>query len=69
MCRDLVRETVDRLSELAIQKGEYAYYPQGSFEPHASVDKNAEVPLARIHRGRRLVSILKWPEGAPLNLG
>ena len=26
-------------------------------------------PLARIHRGGRLVSILKWPEGAPLNLG
>ena len=45
MWRDLVRKTVDRLSELAIQKEEYAYYPQGSFEPHASVQKNAEVPV------------------------
>lgn len=43
--KDLVQRTVDRLSELAIHKEGFSYYPEGSFEPNAKVDQNAEVPL------------------------
>ena len=45
MWKDLVKGVTDRLSELAINKGAYDYYPEGSFEPNAKVDENAEVPV------------------------
>ena len=45
MWTDLVKGVVDRLADLAIDKGDFAYYPEGSFEPNATVDRNAVVPL------------------------
>jgi hypothetical protein len=46
---DAMRKMVDRMAELAIEREDYAYYPQLVYEPGASYDKTspaAEVPTA-----------------------
>ena len=38
------QRVVDRLTTLAIHKDSFSYYVEGSFEPNATVDKNAKIP-------------------------
>jgi hypothetical protein len=39
---------IQRLSELAIDRGDYCYFPAGSFEPNAKVDPNSPAPLGSL---------------------
>ena len=42
--KTIARKVVDRLTTLAIHKDSFSYYVEGSFEPNATVDKNAKIP-------------------------
>ncbi len=39
---------IGRLSELAIDRGDFAYFAAGSFEPNAKVDPNSPIPLGSL---------------------
>ena len=43
--REMAERTVDGLVRLAIDKGEYAYFAEGSFEPNAAVSPDAKMPI------------------------
>ena len=42
--KELIERMIDRLNELAVHKDDYAYFPQGYFEPNARVAPDAEMP-------------------------
>ena len=54
MWLDLIKAQVDRAIELAVDKGDYAYFPPGNFEPNAKVDKAAPMPVQLNETGSRV---------------
>jgi hypothetical protein len=40
-----IEKVIRRLSDVAITKDDYCYFPAGSFEPNAKVDVQAEIPV------------------------
>lgn len=48
MWRTTIEKMIGRLNELAVDKGDYAYYVAGSFEPQAKVDKSSPMPLGSL---------------------
>lgn len=47
--KNAIIRMVDRLNELAIDKGDWAYLPEGSFEPNAKVDRSVAEPPVGIY--------------------
>ena len=50
MWKQTMRRMIQRLSDLAIRREDYCYYPAGSFEPNARLNPQAEIPI-REHFG------------------
>ncbi|RKZ71850.1 MAG: hypothetical protein DRQ57_18130 [Gammaproteobacteria bacterium] len=46
--KELIERMVDRLNEVAIHKDDYAYFPNGYFEPNAKVAPDAELPTGLV---------------------
>ena len=44
MWKAAIEKMIERLSDLAITRDDYCYFPAGSFEPNAKVDSQAEMP-------------------------
>jgi hypothetical protein len=45
MWKAIADKMIQRLAELAIQRGDYAYFAAGSFEPGTKIDPNTPMPL------------------------
>jgi len=43
MWRATIEKMIQRFSELAVDRGDYCYFPAGSFEPNAKIDLHAEM--------------------------
>gem|GEM_PF-391162 len=48
MWKELIERMIDRLGELAIHKDNYAYFPNGYFEPNAKVSPDAQLPTGLV---------------------
>lgn len=48
MWKATIEKMIQRLSALAIDRGDYAYFVAGSFEPNAKVDPNSAMPLGSL---------------------
>jgi hypothetical protein len=48
MWQEIIEKMVDRLKELAIDKGDFAYFPKGAFAPNAATSKDAPMPVLDI---------------------
>ena len=42
--KETIERMIQRLSQLAVDKGDYCYFPAGLFEPNAKVSPDAEMP-------------------------
>jgi hypothetical protein len=48
MWKATVEKMIGRLADIAINRGDYCYFAPGSFEPHAQVDPNAQMPVGSL---------------------
>jgi len=62
--RGIIERMIQRLAELAVDKGDYAYFPEGSFEPGAKVPPDAPMPRglfsASVSCGRALQGLAQY---------
>ena len=48
MWKTLIEGMIRRFSDLIVDRGDYCYFPAGSFEPNARIDPSAEMPVGSL---------------------